>query len=175
MSHRAHILFLLQPSPLLLFVDHPLSIDASQPVIHHFQNVAEDAAARHAVRIRIKRSPVHQRIVEQRLQHADKQVVVFSHASKRQFAGASESAFDSAHAEHIDQIGGQSERNALPIQHTAQTHFWDLQNGSLLEDAVEIDVRHRPVALHQNVVLVPIAQSDHLTVKRTHTHQIKDI
>lgn len=54
------------------------------------------------------------------------------------------------------------------------THLRDFQNGPLLEDAVEIDVGHGPIALHQNVVLVPIAQSDHLPL-RTLSPFLKDM
>ena len=95
--------------------DHPLSIHAPQPVLNHLQNLTKHITPLRAL-LRVERLPVHQRVVQQRLQHGHDQIAIASHAANRQLARRPEHALHAAHAERVDEVRRQTERYALARQ-----------------------------------------------------------
>lgn len=108
------------------------------------------------------KEPEQQRgYVEQRLQNTHEEVVVLAHAAQRQLAGAAERALDAADAESVDEVGREAEGNTL-VRGGNRAYFWNGENGALLEEAVEVDVGDGAVALDEDVVVVAVAEPDHV-------------
>lgn len=100
--------------------------------------------------------------VEKTLQHTHHQITILPHASHRDFARAAEGPLHAADAKRVDDIRRQSEGHALILILSHHSHLRRGENGSLLEDAVEVDVGDGAAALDEDVVVVPVAQADHV-------------